>query len=135
MFWMNPNKSKENGELRSIRGLCFINTVTYNWPASVAGTTVAPTANQARLAQQVAATITGDGAATSFTVTHNWGLSAGQLASGVFPEVTFEILLAAGYTAAPLVGSKTANAIAFTNTAFTGAGLLVRVKRPLSTTK
>lgn len=102
------------------------NTVTYETP--VTGVT-APTAPQSRPHQQVSAVITGDGAATTFVVTHNWNLSAADLASG-WAEVELEYLLAAGYTAAALITSKTANAVNFSCTAFTGAGLRVRVKRP-----
>lgn len=103
-----------------------VNTVTYETP--VAGTT-APTATQSRTHQSLSAIITGDGAATTFTVTHNWGLSTAELAAG-FPFVTLEYLLAAGYTAASLITSKTTNAVAFSNTAFTGAGLRVVLARP-----
>lgn len=103
------------------------NTVTYEYP--VTGVT-APTAIQSRAHQQVAAVITGDGAATTFTVTHNWGLAAALIAAN-FPMVEYEYLLAAGYTAAALVSSKAGgNAVAFTCTAFTGAGLRVRLLRP-----
>jgi len=108
-----------------------VNTVTYEWP--VAGTT-APTATQSRTHQTVSAIITGDGAATTFTVTHNWGLSTAELAAG-FPWVNDEQLLAAGYTAAQLITSKTTNAVAFSNTAFTGAGLRITLFRPWTPTR
>lgn len=77
------------------------------------------------------ATVTGDAAATSFTVTHNWNLTAAELSAG-YPNVDIEILLAAGYTAASTITSKTANAVVFGNTAFTGAGLRVVLSRPHS---
>lgn len=109
-------------------GLVGINTVTYETP--VAGTT-APTAAQSRTHQTIGATITGDNSAVAFTVTHNWGLSAAQLAKG-FPEVNLEVILAAGYTAAAIITSKTANTVVFSNTAFTGAGLRVTLSRPFS---
>ena len=109
-------------------GIFGINTVTYETP--VAGVT-APTAGQSRPHQTVGATITGDGAATTFTVTHNWNISAANLAKG-FPFVDTEVLLAAGYTAAVLVTTKSANAVVFTCTAFTGAGVRVRIQRPFS---
>jgi hypothetical protein len=105
-----------------------VNTVTYTTP--VAGVT-APTATQARTHQLLKATITGDGAAVTFTVTHNWNLSAALLAKG-FPLVYYEYLLAAGYTGAPLITSRTANTVVFSNTAFTGAGLVVTLSRPWS---
>jgi hypothetical protein len=104
------------------------NTTTYEYP--VAGVT-APTAAQADKVQQISATITGDGAAVTFVVTHNWGLSATELANG-WPEVSYEQLLASGYTAAPLVSSKVTNAVNFGNTVFAGVGLRVRLRRPFS---
>ena len=107
------------------------NTVTYENPIS--GVT-APTAIQDDTHQQLSAVITGDGATLTFTVTHNWGISAADLTLG-YPEVEYEYLLAAGYTAAALITSKTTNAVAFSNTAFTGAGLRVRLKRPWSPTR
>lgn len=108
-----------------------LNTITYETP--VAGTT-APTATQSRTHQTVSAVITGDGATATFTVTHNWNLSAADLAAG-YPNVGLEYLLAAGYTAASVITSKSANAVAFSCTAFTGAGLRVRLSRPWSALK
>jgi hypothetical protein len=102
------------------------NVVTYETP--VAGVTP-PTAEQSRTHQTVSATVTGDNATLTIVITHNWGLDAAHLAKG-FPFVSFEQLLASGYTAAPLISSKTANAVNLTNTAFTGAGLRVRLQRP-----
>jgi len=108
-------------------GILFgLNTVTYEYP--VAGTT-APTASQSSRKNEISAVITGDNSATDFTVTHNWGLSAAELADG-WPRVNIEYLLAAGYTAASLITSKTANTVVFSNTAFTGAALRVRLERP-----
>lgn len=113
-------------------GILFgVNTVTYETPVSGV---VAPTAAQSFNHEQVSAVITGDGAATTFVVTHNWGLSAAELAAG-WAEVELEYLLAAGYTAAALISSKTANDVQFTCTAFTGAGVRVRVKRPHTITR
>jgi Fe-S cluster assembly scaffold protein SufB len=103
-----------------------VNSVAYETP--VTGAT-APTATQDRTHQSLSAVVTGDGAATTFTITHNWGLSAAELTAS-WPFVEYEYLLAAGYTAAALISSKTANAVAFTCTAFTGAGLRVRLMRP-----
>ena len=114
--------------LASLGSLLFgLNTVAYETP--VVGAT-APTAIQSRTHNQVTAIVTGDGTATSFTITHNWALTTAQLASGAFPRVEYEFLLAAGYTAAALIASKTANTVTFTCTAFTGAGLRVVIWRP-----
>ena len=109
-------------------GVLGLNTVAYEYPVSGA---TAPTASQMRTHQSMSAIVTGDGAATTFVITHNWGLSAADLTNG-FPWVQLEILLAAGYTAAPLVTTKATNSVTFTCTAFTGAGLRVRLERPYS---
>jgi hypothetical protein len=111
--------------------LVGVNTIAYEWPT--AGAT-APTGPVMSKHQQMTAIITGDGAATTFTVTHNLNISAGDLTGG-FPEVLFEPILAAGITAAPFITSKTANTVVCTCTAFTGAGLRVRVVRPRSDLK
>lgn len=104
------------------------NALNYTNPATGA---TAPTAVQARTHQTMKATVTGDGATLTMTFTHNWGISAAQLALG-FPNVQFEQILASGYTAAPIITGKTANAITFSNTAFSGAGLIIAVSRPFS---
>ncbi len=104
------------------------NTLNYTNPATGA---TAPTAVQARPHQTMKATVTGDGAATTITFTHNWGIPAASLALG-FPNVQYEQILAAGYTAAPVITGKTANAVTFSCTAFTGAGLIITVERPFS---
>jgi hypothetical protein len=115
--------------LAAMGALLFgLNTVAYEAP--VTGAT-APTAIQSRGHNVISAIVTGDGSATSFTITHNWGLTTAQLAGGAFPLVEYEQLLAAGYTAAPLVNVKSANAVSFTCTGFTGAGLRVRITRPV----
>lgn len=103
------------------------NTVAYEYP--VVGAT-APTAAQMRTHQQMTALVTGDGAATTVTITHNFGVAAALLPA--FPVVEFESVLAAGNTAAPIVTTKTANTVVLTTTAFTGAGLRVRIKRDFS---
>ena len=111
------------------------NSVAYEWPITGA---VAPTAAQSRTHQMISAVVTGDGATTTVTITHNWNIPTVQVNNGPYtgpmPEVYFESLLAAGYTAAPLITNvnKTANAVTLTVTAFTGAGLRVRLKRPYS---
>lgn len=106
------------------------NTVAYEATnTGYAGGATAPTADQAADVNEISGIVTGDGAATAITFTHNLGISATDLARGL-PHVDLEVLLAAGYTAAAIISSKTANAVAFTNTAFTGAGLRIRVARP-----
>jgi hypothetical protein len=105
-----------------------LNTVAYEYPVSGA---TAPTASQARIHQSMSAIVTGDGSATTFVITHNWGLSAADLTNG-FPWVQLEVLITAGYTAAALVTTKATNSVTFTCTGFTGAGLRVRLERPYS---
>jgi hypothetical protein len=102
------------------------NTLAYETP--VTGATP-PTAFQSSRHNEVTAVVTGDGSSTDFTITHNFGLTAAELADG-WPRVSFEYLLAAGYTAAALITSKTANTVVFSCSAFTGAGLRVRIERP-----
>jgi hypothetical protein len=104
------------------------NTVAYETP--VTGATP-PLASVSRYHQTLSAVVTGDGADTGFTITHNWHLSTEDLAKG-YPNVDLEYLLAAGYTAAALIASKDADTVVFTCTAFTGAGLRVRLARPWS---
>ena len=130
--WLHPAHAPGVVALLASLAVAFgANTVTYETP--VTGVTP-PTALQARTHQQISAVVTGDGAATSFTLTHNWGLSAADLAAG-WAEVELEYLLAAGYTAAALITSKTANTVVFSCTAFTGAGVRVRLKRPWTPTR
>jgi hypothetical protein len=108
------------------------NTIAYEaTPTGYAGGATAPTAAQAAQFNELRGVVTGDGATASITFTHNMGISAADLARGL-PHVDSEILLAAGYTAAAFIASKTANTVVFTNTAFTGAGLRIRVSRPNS---
>lgn len=108
-----------------------LNTVAYEYP--VTGAT-APTALQASVVNSLNAVVTGDNSATTFVVTHNWGLSAADLAAG-FPIVNTEAILAAGNTAAVIVTTKATNSVTFTCTAFTGAGLRVNLQRPTSLVK
>ena len=111
------------------------NTIAYEYP--VVGVTP-PTAAQMRTHQQMTAVVTGDGASLTFTITHNLGIPATIPNNptvpflGPMPEVIIENLLAAGITAAPIITSKTTNTVVFSCTAFTGAGLRVRIKRPWS---
>jgi hypothetical protein len=108
--------------------LVGVNSVAYEYPISGA---TAPTAAQIFKHQSMSAIVTGDGSATTFTITHNWNLSTAQLNNG-WPWVQLEVILAAGNTAAAVITSKTANTVVFSCTAFTGAGLRVRLERPFS---
>jgi hypothetical protein len=108
------------------------NTLNYENPS--AGGATPPTAQVMRAHQQMSAIVTGDNSATTIALTHNMAISAAQLALG-YPEVEFEPLLAAGITAAPIVTTKATNTLTVTCTAFTGAGLRIRVKKPWSATE
>ena len=110
--------------------------VTNEWPlpGGTINTSVLPLPQTMRAHQQMTVLVTGDGGHFTFTVNHNFALSAAQLTDG-FPEVDFEAILAAGITAAPIVTTKTANTVVFTCSAFTGQGLRVRIKRPWSPTE
>jgi hypothetical protein len=112
-------------------GLVGANTVTYDANGTIPAGTTAPTAAQAFGANQISAVITGDGAATTFVVTHNWGLSTAQLTAAQ-PNVTFEPLLAAYYTADPLITTRAANSVTCTVVAFSGAAIRCVLKRPFS---
>jgi hypothetical protein len=108
------------------------NTINYENPS--AGGAVPPTAAVMRAHQQMSAIITGDGAALSTVIVHNMNISAADIALG-YPECYPEVLLPAGNTAAVQFTTKTANNVTVTNTAFTGAGVRIRIKRPWSPEK
>lgn len=110
------------------------NTIAYEYPITGAGPI---TAAQARPHQQMSFLVTGDGAATTFTLTHNWGIAStgagGSNANG-FPEFTVEGVSGGAppilECAAP--AGKLTNTIVFTQVAATSAVFRVRLKRPWS---
>lgn len=101
------------------------NVPTYISTAS----TTAPTADQNRTHQSMVAEITGDNSATTFVITHNWGLTTAEQGAK-YPYPVFVPILASGVTAAPIATSRDANSVTFTCTAFTGKGLQVILFRP-----
>lgn len=110
-------------------------TVTYKVPAG----TVAPTAQQAfghsRLVATVIATADAD---TTITITHNWGLTAAELAAGQ-PDVSIALLTAAGVLSAPTVTTYGTNTVVLTKSTAVGSGaapaqIQVVLTRPFSTT-
>ncbi len=101
------------------------NTPSYINPATGA---TPPTAAQARQHQTITADVTGDGAATSFVITHNWGLSTAQQNAGL-PNVQLQPLLAAYYTGVPFISAHDANSVTFTCTAFSGKAVRVALQR------
>jgi len=119
--------------------------LAYNWPVATPGSTTPPAATtkpptiptppSSVAFNSVEVTLTGDNTATTVTITHSLGLTAGELAAG-WPKVNFEPLLAAYYTAQPLVGTKTANQVVINfNTTGVSAFANVRIERPQATTR
>lgn len=108
------------------------NTVAYFAnDTGYAGGATPPTAAEADKCNLVGGVVTGDGAATTITFTHNMDISTADLNKG-WPIVRLLPILAAGLTAAPFVSAYAANSITVTCTAFTGAGLRIYVERPSS---
>lgn len=105
------------------------NAVSYKNPATGA---TPPTAAQSRIHQTLVALITGDNAATSFVITHNWGLTTAQLTQLFAPWPTFVPLLAAFWGSNPFISARDANTVTFTCVAFTGAAMDVVLARPFS---
>jgi hypothetical protein len=80
-------------------------TVNYEWPVAVPGSTTPAPSNQPPPTNvgssvrfnQVTALLSGDGAATSVTITHNLEITAQEL-SEYWPEVRFEPIVSGGPT-------------------------------------
>lgn len=109
------------------------NTVAYVYP--VAGATP-PTALEAKNKNEIVVDVTGDNSGTTIAVTHNWAISAADLANG-FPEWSAEPLLTGGQAAALFrtQANNLTNASTFGCTAFTGAAVRIRLRRPMSLVK
>ena len=119
-------------------------TNQYYWPVATPGTTTPPASSSAPPTNpappstvrfnEVAVQLSGDGAATSLVVTHNLGITAGELAQ-LWPEVRFEPTIAGGI-AGFWVEARAANTVTvgFTGTAVGAYGLL-RITRPQSITR
>lgn len=112
-------------------------TLTYEWPVSGA---TAPTANatppniptSTTKFNEVIVSAIGDGTATSFTITHNFGLTPAELAA-LFPEVRYEPSVAGApsyYVSARATNSVTVGL----NGTFVGTFGVFRVNRPMRTT-
>jgi hypothetical protein len=108
-----------------------LNTVTYDANGSIVAGTTAPTAQQSFNANTITAVITGDGATTTFTVTHNWAISASGITAAT-PWSFFEPLTVAFYTANPFLTARATNSVSYQCTAFSGAAFRVRLERPFS---
>lgn len=96
-------------------------TVTYTRPSPVAGGVTPPTALQAEtqcVSAGVIATADGD---TTATITHNFGLSAAELAADK-PDVVLQPTHAAAQTSLWYVSSKTANTVVLTKGTGGGSG-------------
>ena len=112
-------------------------TVTYNWPAVLAGGATAPTALQALGVNTVIAQVVFDATDTTAVVTHNFNFSAADLAAG-FPQIDTVITVLG--TVAPLLSvqpNTSANTITLTKTnlANSGCTILVYITRPHTITR
>jgi hypothetical protein len=118
--------------LFSTSGILF-GAVTFNWlwPATGAA---GPTAAQVQNQNSVIVDVTTDGAATTFTVTHNLGISAADIALG-FPNINIEPNSASGIPATLLLvitrPIASGNAVIFTCAAVVGT-FRVKISGPHS---
>lgn len=92
-------------------------TVTYAYP--VAGT-VPPTATQAFNSNMLTCQVNALDADTAITITHNWGLSAAQIAN-LWPTIK-TYLNTSGGTAAPLLTYSIASSVAVVITKVSASG-------------
>ena len=121
--------------LWSVSTLAFGTTVIQTWP--IAGTF--PTAAQAfNFNTQISRVVFAD-ADTTATLTHNWGISAAQLAA-FFPLIDYyaQNVGTTGTTLPQLTFALTdSNTVTITKTAATGSGgtFVVTLNRPYSTTE
>lgn len=105
-------------------------TVTYAYPVS--GTTP-PTSAQAVNSNLLTATVNAADGDTTWTITHNWGLSAAQLAN-LWPLV--HVYVQVSGTAGPLITAALTNSNVVTfgksSSAGTGGTYVVELQRPHS---
>ena len=118
--------------------------IGYDWPVATPGQTTPPASSAAPPTNsessvkfnQVAAALTGDGASTSVTITHNMQITAQELTQS-WPEVRFEPQISGGPS--NWVISKSANqvTVGFSATVATSIGVftIVRIIKPQSATK
>jgi hypothetical protein len=102
------------------------------------GSNVAPTAAQAQQVNVMQALAGFTDTDTTWTFTHNWGLSAAQ-AAALFPEVIMNIVTSGGQASpvAPVIGvnvTSNPNLVTFTKVQATGSGCTMSVvlRRPNS---
>jgi hypothetical protein len=120
LFMAGPAPAKFASILSGSMVLFGAVTVTYQFP--VAGT-VAPAANQQPLLNTVRGTVTAtDDADTTATITHNMGLTAGQLAAGQ-PELTLIPLKTNFYTSTWIAAYTDGNTITLTKGTGGGSGV------------
>lgn len=104
------------------------------------GSAVAPTAAQAQQVPAMTALVGFTDADTTFTFTHNWGLSTAQ-ATALFPEILWIVdssTPASTPTALPVLSANrigNTNAVVFVKNTATGSGCVVAItlRRPHST--
>lgn len=105
----------------------------YFWPLAVQGGAVAPTAAQNSNEVTCSVIASADADVGPFTITHNLGFTAAELAADQ-PEVVLQPMLTNGAAKLWGVTSKTANAIQITGANVVGSGnagaqLSVKIRR------
>jgi hypothetical protein len=96
------------------------------------GSAVAPTAAQAQQVNAMSALVSFTDTDTTFTFTHNWGLSAAQ-AAALLPQVIINPVSgvqALGTAVAPVIAvnvTSNTNAVTFTKLQATGSGMTVSI--------
>ncbi len=101
-----------------------ISAGNFLYPVAVQGAAVAPTAAQMQGINEVIAQVvaTADADVGPFTITHNMGLSAAELAAGL-PEVVLQPILAPGALKAWSITTKATNTIQITGNNVVGSGV------------
>ena len=110
-------------------------TVTYPLTGGITAPIAAVMFGHSRLKAQVAASADAD---TAIVITHNWNLSAAELAA-LQPDIVLTPLTAAGVLSAPTITTRAANSVTITKSTATGSGaapiqLEVTLNRPASQT-
>jgi hypothetical protein len=120
--------------------------VQYNWPVATPGTTTPPAANSAPPTNpappatvrfnEVVAALTGDGASTSVTITHNLGITAQELTQD-WPEVKNEPQVSGAPSIWTIARAANTVTIGLSATVATSVGVftLIRITRPQSATR
>ena len=116
-------------------------TVNYYWPVTTPGSTTPAAANQkpptipvppSTVAyNEVVAQLTSDAASTSIVVTHNLGITAGELAE-LWPEIRFEPIVAGGPSLYIIARAANTVTVGLAATTPAGAFSVVRIRRSIA---